>query len=862
MKTIPEKTNIRMHLSVSGIVQGVGFRPFLYKEVTAAGLTGWIRNDSDGVEMELEGEQTVLERFVGDFSAHIPRMARIDRLQTERMDAPAEYADFRILPSQAYAHRHALVSPDLCVCEDCLAELADPSDRRYGYPFINCTNCGPRFTIVRDVPYDRRNTTMRAFPMCPSCAAEFEDVASRRFHAQPDCCPDCGPHLIYQAALPAGLAAGKTDQHPDDAEAVRRAAADLRDGKIVAVKGLGGIHLACRADDPPLIRQLRQRKQRDRKPFALMCANLAEAAKYCVISDAEASWLSSPARPIVLLKKKVPGSFPELSRNGYLGIMLPYAPLHFLLFAAGAPGSLVMTSANLSDRPILYTNEQALQELSGIADAFLLHNRDIHVRCDDSLMWIVDDEPYFVRRSRGFVPSPLPLFAPGSAQTENGRASGQKKQAEEAAGFCVPVLACGAEQKATFSLAKGERVFPCQHIGDLKNAETLENYEQQIRHFEKLFDIRPEKLVCDLHPDYLSTRYAEERAEQESLPLIRIQHHWAHMASCMADNGLDKPCIGIIWDGTGYGTDGTIWGGEFLIGDLKGFERRGTILPMPLAGGDTAIHEIWRIGLGLLGMFRRGLHGTVENSPESAGQASEKDSACITAGQAMQVNSACTAAEQCFLSRLEKEGVPPAKCRAVQRMLDADLNCPATTSIGRLFDGVSALLGICTEASYEGEGAILLETAAEAYPDENRAYTWRILDIEGSPAAAAEKAAFFRNSMSAPEEAENGWLSVWDYRPMLTEAMADFAAGTEPGRIAARFLNTLTEMAAETACRIRAKTGLSTVVLSGGVFQNQILLAGISRRLREEGFAVCRHRLVSANDEGISLGQLMIAGRM
>ncbi len=733
----------RVSLSIRGIVQGVGFRPFIHKLVREWGLKGVIRNTSSGVELELEGERAELERFARELRTRAPKLAVIESVEARYTDELVGYTDFRILGSEREALRNTLISPDIGICEDCLRELFTPGDRRYRYPFINCTNCGPRFTIIEDVPYDRARTSMARFPMCPECAREYGDIEDRRYHAQPDCCPDCGPQLFFTDG----------DGRRVEGDAVETARAWLKAGKIVAIKGLGGIHLACMAREAETVRELRRRKHRDEKPFAVMARDSTSAETLCRVSEEEKKILESFRRPIVLLEKRERGAAAHLSENGYIGVMLPYTPLHYLLFGEDID-LLVMTSANLSDTPIVYKNDEALIKLRGIADGFLLHEREIQTRCDDSLCWVLGGEEYFARRSRGYVPFPIRLE-----------------------GECTPLLACGAEQKASFCLSKGSYAFPSQHIGDLKNMETLESYAKQIEHFKRMFDITPHYAVCDLHPDYMSTEYAQG----QGLPLIRVQHHHAHMASCMADNGLDGDVIGLIWDGTGLGTDGTVWGGECLIGCYGGFERFGSIRPIPLIGGDRATKETLRVAYALL-----------------------RDAGCPT-GE-----------------------IPGAQSYGA--MLDAQFNCPRSSGMGRLFDGAAALLGIKTQCSYEGQGAVLLEAAAR----ENEGIYPIVLD--GSPLR-------------------------FDWRGMIREMLRERDEGTEPGVIAARFMNTLIEMAARMCAAAREASGLNRVVLSGGSFQNMYIMKRLPERLEREGFRVYRHRRVSTNDEGLSLGQLAIAGR-
>ena len=734
----------RALISIHGIVQGVGFRPFIHRLVSQYGLCGFIKNTSSGVELELEGEREELERFAGELPEKAPKLAVIESMEITYTDELAGYRDFRILKSKTEEFRNTLISPDICICDDCLRELWDRNDRRYRYPFINCTNCGPRFTIIKDLPYDRAKTSMSGFPMCPDCDREYHDIENRRYHAQPDCCPECGPSVFF-------LDADGREQTGDAIELARDA---LKSGKIIAVKGLGGMHLACRCDDEEIAKTLRRRKQRDEKPFAIMCRDAETAKRICHVSPAEEKILTGFRRPIVLLEKKQPGLY-HISENGYVGVMLPYTPLHCLLFGDDID-MLIMTSANLSDTPIMFKNAEAVEKLRGIADGFLLHDREIQTRCDDSLCWVLDGGEYHARRSRGYVP--FPVKVPGSRGM---------------------TLACGAEQKASFCLSKEDYVFPSQHIGDLKNMETLENYRQQIAHFQRLFDIEPRLIACDMHPDYLSTAYAEERGAQEGLPVIQVQHHHAHMASCMADNGLEGPVIGLVWDGTGYGSDGTIWGGECLIGDYQGFRRFGSIRPIPLPGGDRAVKETERVAFSLL-----------------------------------------------YRANCDVSGIKNSRMYA--QMLEKGLNCPLSSGMGRLFDGAAAILGIKKLCSYEGQGAVLLEAAA--------------LEDEGEYPVAWE-----------------GEPLRFDWRPMIRAMVGDREQGTETGRIAARFMNTLVRMGTEQCAAARRESGINDVVLSGGSFQNMYIMKRLPKALEKLGFRVWHHRRVSTNDEGIALGQLMIA---
>ncbi len=736
----------RLSLKIRGIVQGVGFRPFIHKLVGSYGLRGYIKNTSSGVELELEGERSELERFVRDVPEKAPKLAVIESVEPEYSAELVGFTGFEIRESKREASRNTLISPDICICDDCLRELFTPTDRRCRYPFINCTNCGPRFTIIKDVPYDRIKTSMGAFPMCPDCDMEYHDIEDRRYHAQPDCCPVCGPRVFF-------LDRDGREIPGDAIETARRA---VKAGEIIAVKGLGGMHLACRADDAGITMELRRRKQRDEKPFAVMCRDAAAARRICELDADEERVLTGFRRPIVLLKKRGGAELGHVSENGYVGVMLPYTPLHYLLFGNDID-MLIMTSANLSDTPIMYKNNEALEKLRGIADGFLLHDRDIQTRCDDSLCWVLDGREYFARRSRGYVPFPVKL--------EDSR---------------TRILACGAEQKASFCLSKEDYIFPSQHIGDLKNYETLENYEAQIAHFERLFDIAPRAVACDLHPDYMSTEYAERRAKRDGIPLIRVQHHHAHMAACMADNRLTGEAIGFVWDGTGYGTDGTSWGAECLAGGYAGFERLGSIRPIPLIGGDRAVKESFRVAYALLSAAGCGADGI-----ESAD--------------------------------------------ALRAQLEAGLNCPLSSGMGRLFDGIAAIIGIKERCSYEGQGAVLLEAAAERGIDARYTVT-----LEGEPLR-------------------------FDWREMIREIVRDKSLGAPAGVVAAKFMNTLIDVGTAQCRFAHEKTGLTHIVLSGGSFQNMYIMRRLPARLRGEGFEVYHHSRVSANDEGLSLGQLMIA---
>ncbi|MBO0770448.1 MAG: carbamoyltransferase HypF [Actinobacteria bacterium] len=746
---------VRTAIRVEGIVQGVGFRPFVYSLASRLGLGGLVGNDADGVFAEVEGPPAAVKEFLASLAAEAPPLARIDRVTTAAM-TPDGGESFVIAASVPGGERRALVSADSATCADCLAELADPADRRSGYPFINCTNCGPRFTIVRDVPYDRPFTTMAGFAMCERCAAEYHDPADRRFHAQPTCCPACGPRL--------GLIAPDGAELPG--EPLAAAAALLRQGKVLAVKGLGGYHLAVDAASQDAAAALRARKHREDKPFAVMAADLAAARQLCEVDGTAAGLLTSPRRPIVLLPRRsgAPVADAVAPGNRQLGVMLPYTPLHHLLLAAVAR-PIVLTSGNVSDEPIAYRDEDALARLADIADAFLTHDRPIHIRTDDSVVREFRGREMLLRRSRGYVPEPVRI-RPAVPR---------------------PVLAVGAELKNTFCLAKGDHAVVSHHIGDLENAETLASFTEGIEHFRRLFGIEPGVVAYDLHPDYLSTKYALELA---GLDLTGVQHHHAHIAACLADNGEDGPVIGVAFDGTGYGTDGTIWGGEFLLAGLAGFERAGHLAPVPMPGGAAAIRQPWRMAAAYLAAAFPGGH------PDGLA-----------------------------VARRNERQWP-----AVLSLARAGVSAPLTSSAGRLFDAAAALLGVRDSINYEGQAAIELEQLAA--PAQADGYRARIdpgqpFQVRGSDLIAA--------------------------------AAGDLAAGLPPPVIAARFHHGVAALITGGCLLLRERHGLGTVALSGGVFQNLLLLTEVTARLEARGFRVLVHSRVPCNDGGISLGQAVVA---
>lgn len=642
----------RVRARVDGTVQGVGFRPFVYRLAVELGVSGFVRNDSRGVLVEAEAERDVLERFLARLPAEAPAAARVAEITTRAIPATGA-AGFRIRHSTRRALARTEVAPDLATCPDCLAELFDASDRRHRYPFINCTACGPRYTIVREVPYDRSRTTMAGFDMCRQCRAEYEDPGDRRFHAQPNACPGCGPQAWLADPGGTRLTGGRRD------EAIVAAAQALREGAILAIKGLGGYHLACRAEDSRAVARLRQRKRRDAKPLALMVADVPAARELCELGQADEALLRSAGAPIVLLGRRARAAVAAEVAPGLpeLGLMLPYTPLHHLLLRASA-GPIVLTSGNRSEEPIAYRDDDALVRLAGIADAFLVHDRAIHIRAEDSVLRAAGDgaaggasagRPTMIRRSRGYVPRPLPL--PVSARR--------------------PVLAVGARREGTFCLAEGRRALISHHLGDLDDWESLRSFRESIAHLERLSGIAPRLIACDLHPDYPSTGYAQSRAGCE---LVAVQHHHAHLAACLAEHGEGGPAVGAIYDGAGLGPDGTIWGGELLVGGLQGFERAGHLAPVPLPGGDQAAREPWRMACAWLQRAR---------------------------------------GEEPKIPRRLSGAVDPARWRAVAGLARSGTASPVTTSVGRLYDAIAAICGFAGRTSYEGQAAIELEALVD-----------------------------------------------------------------------------------------------------------------------------------------------------
>jgi len=741
---------LRRKFQIGGIVQGVGFRPWVYQLAQRHQLSGYVFNSTLGVTIEVEGQDEDLDRFESALRSEAPPLAEPGQIRVEHLE-PSGYREFTIRDSEDAAGEFVLVPPDIATCADCLADLRDPANRRYRYPFTNCTNCGPRYTIIQEIPYDRPHTTMAGFRQCPDCEREYHDPSDRRFHAQPNACPACGPWVeLWDAERMLAQRAGAI-------EGTRRL---LKEGAILAIKGLGGFHLACDAANDAAVGRLRQRKLRSGKPFALMAASLEKIAEFCQLAQEERAALSGTRRPIVLLERRPASRISGAVAPGVptLGVMLPYTPLHHLLFEGGEFDALVMTSANLSEEPIAYRNEEVAARLHPLADFFLLHNRAIQTRVDDSVVRIFEGRERLLRRSRGYAPRPIEL---GFAARE--------------------VLACGGELKNTFCLTKAHYAILSQHTGDLENLETLEFFEETLAHMKRFFRVEPRAVAHDLHPQYMTTRLA---LAMRGIEKIGVQHHHAHIAACMAENGLREKVLGVALDGTGYGTDGLIWGGEFLICDFAGFERRFHFRYVPLAGGDTAIRQPWRSALSYL-----------------------KD-AGLDGAPAL-------------------EAVPGGARRVVEAMLAGRVNTVDTSSCGRLFDAVSAILGVRLETTYEGEAAIELEALA-------------------APGIAD----------SYPYSVDDGAI---DFRETIRAIARDESSREVRS---ARFHNTVSAAVAETCRRIRARDGLNQVCLSGGTFQNVYLLSRTVQLLREEGFEVYTHAAVPPNDGGLSLGQAAIASRL
>ena len=739
----------RNRLLVSGIVQGVGFRPFVYKLSCELGLSGSVCNTAAGVMIEIEGDKKSVEEFCRLLPLRAPELARIDKILREDLPCTGE-AGFTIISSKS-GEAQTLISPDMGICDECLNDIRDPADRRYRYAFTNCTNCGPRFTISEKLPYDRPNTSMADFRLCPECSCEYHDPDNRRFHAQPNACPACGPQLTF------------CDNNGQKiiGDPLQLAQEALRAGKIVAVKGLGGYHLVCDALNNEAVAALRGRKLRYGKAFALMLPDVVTVTRFCELNAAEEKLLTDRRRPIVLLNKKQPGAIAEqvAPHNMRLGVMLPYTPLHYLLIEGFS--ALVMTSANLSDEPIAFEDAEALRRLAPLTDFYLLHNRRIVRRCDDSVAQVALGRPSLIRRSRGYAPEPLELPFDCSEQ----------------------IFAGGAEQKNTFCLTKGKQAFISQHLGDLENAATFDSYERELAFFKNIFNITPTLAAYDLHPEYLASKYI---IEEMGLRAVGVQHHHAHLAAVLAEHKLQGAAIGVIFDGTGYGTDGKLWGGEFLVGDLRGFCRAAHLAYVPLPGGAKAICEPWRLGLAYLA----GTFGF--------------DKA----------------------SKIAPKGLLPANAALLWQAVEKGINAPQACGMGRLFDGVSAILGINRYSDYEGQAAVELEQSIS-------------------------------RDQAAYDFADSG--EVIDWRPVIKSLHQDMQNGINVGVCAARFHNGVVKMAVEQVEKIAAATGLKTVCLSGGVWMNNYLLERTVCELENRGFSVYFNQKLPVNDGCIAYGQAAVA---
>jgi hydrogenase maturation protein HypF len=795
-----QPNRIRRSALIRGVVQGVGYRPFAYRLALEEGLAGFVGNDTGGVTIEIEGPEVRVEAFLDRLRREQPPLARIDSVTVRELSATG-ITEFRIVASEARGHVSTGIPADAATCPDCLRELFDPQDRRFLYPFLNCTNCGPRFTITRSIPYDRPQTSMAKFPMCPECQREYDDPLNRRFHAQPNACYECGPRVwlvgpsgeICKATSSVApqlqqdllAAAGSEKITSENAAASSFAVIEqtielLLEGRIVAIKGIGGFHLSVDATSQAAVMRLRERKRRYGKPLAVMVRDMEAARAICALTAEEALLLSTPARPIVLARRREGCAIADAVAPGipWLGIFLPYAPLQHLLFADSRVRALVMTSANLSEEPIAIDNDEALARLGAIADAFLMHDREILQRCDDSVAAVVDGAPQLLRRARGFVPLgvSLPFDSP-------------------------PLLAVGGHLKNVFALARDRFAYQSQHLGDLENLTGMEFFRESLDHLMRTFEIEPQAVVHDLHPGYLSTTWAREWARERGLPLIAVQHHHAHIAGCMAEHGLTGTVIGLALDGTGYGTDEKIWGGEVLIAKLGSFERFAHLDYVPMPGGEAAIKEPWRMAFAHL---------------RAAGidVGSNKSLALVGA--------------------TEKEA------QVLLRMIERNVNAPLTSSLGRLFDAVAAIVLNRRVVDYEAQAAIELEGFAVDEPDDKPAYT---MELMGGDWAAREPLRI----CAAPL-----WRSL----------LEDLRTGVSKARIAARFHSGVVNAFTQAAVLARSATGVNQVALSGGCLHNRRLARLLRVKLEAEGFEIFQHRSVSPGDGGLSYGQIVAAAAM
>jgi hydrogenase maturation protein HypF len=754
----------RLFLKVEGIVQGVGFRPFVYNEAVFFDLKGWINNNSEGVYIDIEGQEEKLNNFIYNLKHKQPSLARIENIIIEERE-PANYKGFEIRESARNDKKITLISPDIDDCKECINDIIDSSNKRHKYPFTNCTKCGPRFSIIKAIPYDRDNTTMKKFDMCEDCNKEYTDPDNRRFHAQPNACKECGPDIWI-----------------DDSHGIKVETNDvliwvrqkLKEGKIFAIKGLGGFHLVCDAKNEEAVKLLRSRKKRPHKPFAVMIKDMENVRKYCHVNMEEERMLTGTKKPIVILDQADSYDLSQYIAHNQktLGVMLPYTPLHYLLFEDNIE-ALIMTSANANGLPLEYKNESAIENLGNIADYFLMHNRDIYVPIDDSVVKVVNNEVCMIRRARGYVPEPIKM--------DN----------------IKEILACGSNMKNTFCIAKENFLFLSQYNGDLENIETIEHYKNNIEHFKNIFHFTPKYIACDMHPNYASSEYAYNT----TLPKIEVQHHHAHIVSCLIENKVSRKVIGIAYDGTGYGTDGRIWGGEFLLCDNKEYMRLGHLDYIKMPGGEKAIKEPWRMAVShIYKMFK----SKVWNEYNIDTQMKE------------------------ILLKLYGN-----KAINVISMIDADINCPETSSMGRFFDAAASLIGIRDDITYEGQAAIELETIASQKSLDF--YDYHIAQGDGY--------------IVKPEK-------------IIAGIIKDKLLGEEASLISDKFHNTIIKFSKEICKLIRKDTGINEVALSGGVFQNSYLLKNLINELENEKFIVYTNKSIPANDGGVALGQIVIANEI
>lgn len=762
-------TKKRIFVKVEGIVQGVGFRPFVYNLAVSLNLYGWVNNNSEGVYIDIEGNDTKLKRFIEALNHNAPPLARVENITLKDLP-PCNYENFTIKESKANESSITLISPDMATCDDCISDVLDNENRRYKYPFTNCTNCGPRFSIIKAIPYDRDKTTMKDFKMCDQCNEEYTNPLNRRFHAQPNACNKCGPQIWIEDS---------TGSHIESfTNPINSTLRLLLEGKILAVKGLCGFHLVCNGTDYNAVNLLRTRKHRPHKPFAVMMKNIDIVKKYCEVNPLEESLLTGIRKPIVLLNQKKDYNLPiSIAPNQKtIGVMLPYTPLHQLLFEEGIE-VLIMTSANIYGLPLEYENESARKNLSSLVDYFLMHNRDIYVPVDDSVVKVINNEVRMIRRARGYAPEPLKFNINNN------------------------ILACGPNMKNTFSISKDHFVFMSQHNGDLQNIETFDHYISNIEHFKDIFVFKPDYIAHDLHPTYTSSEYAKTY----ELPSIEIQHHHAHIASCLVENNLNKQVIGIAYDGTGYGTDGKIWGGEFLICDLNSFNRVAHLHYVKIPGGEKAIEEPWRMGVSYLyATYDKFKHSNNELTIEKL--------------------------KETIISLYGNEAV------SLLKILQKNINCIETSSMGRLFDAISSLLGIRKKVSYEGQAAIELEATVED-----------------------EYISHYNYNISL--DSINNVYIIETYDTLL-EILEDINMKTEKNIISSKFHNTVVDFTVETCKKLREQYEINDVALSGGVFQNSYLLERVIKNLEKESFMVYTHKEIPSNDGGISLGQIAIADRL